>query len=965
VNASSDFEAALDGLPASLRNEVSEAWQRLTHEHPELAASLAERGELIGSVARVWACSEFVRGGCLRRPEDLQFLAGPDGVGRRWQPGELDGALSVAMSAIDEEAGCQRVLRRFRRQQLMRAAWRDLAGFATLEETLGQVSEVAELSIAAAVGFASAAVKAAHGEPLGADGTPLELIVLAMGKLGGRELNFSSDVDLVFLFGGGGETTGRRPISHEQFFNRVGQRVIRLLDPVTEDGLVFRVDMRLRPFGDSGPLVVSVPALEDYLLQHGRAWERYAYVKARPVTGYRPGMGLYSDLLRPFVYRRYLDYGVFESLRELKRRIEAETGEAAASGDIKLGPGGIREIEFIVQSYQILRGGADRSLREPHLLTVLPRLAEAGHITAPVATELESAYRFLRRAENHIQQWQDQQVHRLPEDAPGRARLACSMGCEDWPAFVTELEEHRARVEGHFRATIIGEFARTEEEAADPLSQLWGGVFEPERAERMLGDLGYADPDRAFAAIRRLADAGFVRRLDASGRRRLDALMPAIIRRAASRDGAEQVLERLLGVLHAVGLRSAYYALLNENPGALDHLAQLCAQSEFLVRQVERHPLLLDELIDPRVFASLPGREQLLADLRQRLAALSDDELEGQMEVLRQFQRSAVFLVAVADLSGRLPVMKVSDRLTDIAEAVLEVAIDIARRQTESRYGVPRCGRNQERRDCGFAVIGYGKLGGLELGYGSDMDLVFVHDSEGEAQTTDGEEAVDNGLFFGRLTRRLVHVLTTQTASGLLYEVDTRLRPSGKGGLLVTSLTAFERYQSTEAWTWEHQALLRARAVAGDPKVRRDFEAIRRRIVSDAIRRDSLREDVARMRSRMLAEHASKEPGQFDIKADRGGIGDIEFLVQYLVLSRCHEFPALLEYSDNVRQLEALVQTGVLDQERADRLRTAYLDYRTRLHQLFLDGQPGRVPAGEFNRQKDYVSDMWHETMES
>jgi len=965
MSDSTRVESDIGKLPAALGTGVGEAWAQLLQEHPRLAASLAGQPEFVRSMVRVWACSEFVLGGCQRRPQDMEFLAGPDGVATPWREGALAAPFLALIEDASDEADCQRILRRFRRRQLMRAAWRDLAGYADLEETLGHVSEVAELSITAAVRFATGTVAAAHGEPLTAAGEPAELLVLAMGKLGGRELNFSSDIDLVFLFPNNGETTGRRPLSHEQFFNRVGQRVIRLLDQVTEDGLAFRVDMRLRPFGDSGPLVVSVPALEEYLQQHGRAWERYAYVKARPITGYRPGMGLYSGLLRPFVYRRYLDYGVFESLRELKRRIESETGEEAVRSDVKRGPGGIREIEFIVQSYQILRGGADRSLREPNLLTVLPGLARTGHLSERVASELEAAYRFLRRTENHLQQWQDRQVHRLPEDAVGRARLAFSMGFDDWETFAAELERHRDRVEGHFRETVIGEFEAVEPHPGDVLEKLWGGVLEAHRAGRQLSELGYADPDRAFSAIRGLADAGFVRRLDAAGRRRLDALMPAIIRRAAGHANPEQVLDRLLGVLHAIGLRSAYFALLKENPAALDHLAELCAQSEFLVRQVERHPLLLDELIDPRVFDSLPDRDQLLADLRQRLAALSEDEFEGQLEVLRKFQRSAVFLVAVADLSGRLPVMKVSDGLTHIAESVLEVAIEIAWRQTEDRYGVPRCGRGAQRRDCGFAIIGYGKLGGLELGFGSDLDLVFVHDSEGEDQTTEGAESVENGLFFGRLTRRLVHVLTTQTASGLLYEIDTRLRPSGKGGLLVTSLTAFERYQRTEAWTWEHQALLRARAVAGDPGVRQGFEQIRLRILSESIRRDSLRDDVARMRTRMLAEHASKEPGMFDIKADRGGIGDIEFLVQNWVLSRCHEWPALVEYPDNVRQLEALVETGVLDRELAERLRATYLDYRTRLHQLFLDGQTGSVPAAEFADQRAFVSGLWHSTMES
>jgi glutamate-ammonia-ligase adenylyltransferase len=965
LSDSAIIESEIGSLPGDLGSGIAEAWERLAQAQPRLTASLAADADFVRSLVRVWACSEFVMGACLRNPQDLEFLAGAEGVGTPWREGGLAASLQDLADESMDEAACQRILRQFRRRQFMRAAWRDLAGHAALEETLGHVSEVADLCLEAAVRVATRAVAAAHGEPLTPEGDPSGLLVLAMGKLGGRELNFSSDIDLVFLFASGGETTGRRPLSHEQFFNRVGQRVIRLLDQVTEDGLVFRVDMRLRPFGDSGPLVVSIPALEDYLQQHGRAWERYAYVKARPITGYRPGMGLYGGLLRPFVYRRYLDYGVFESLRELKRRIESETGEAAVRSDVKRGPGGIREIEFIVQSYQILRGGADRNLRESNLLTVLPALARAGHLTDAVASELEAAYRFLRRTENHLQQWQDRQVHRLPDSETGRTRLAFSMGFADWQAFSAELGQHRERVEQHFRDTVIGEAEAVEDGGGDALDKLWSGVLEPERAEQELSALGYTDPDRAFGAIVRLAEAGFVRRLDAVGRRRLDALMPAIIRRAAARGESEQVLERLLGVLDAIGLRSAYFALLNENPGALDHLAELCAQSEFLVRQVERHPLLLDELIDPRVFDSLPDRPRLLADLRQRLSSFSEDEFEGQLEVLRQFQRSAVFLVAVADLSGRLPVMKVSDRLTDIAEAVLEVATGIALRQTQARYGVPRCGRGADRRDCGFAIIGYGKLGGLELGYGSDLDLVFVHDSAGDEQVTEGAESLDNGLFFGRLTRRLVHVLTTQTASGSLYEVDTRLRPSGKGGLLVTSLTAFERYQRTEAWTWEHQALLRARAVAGDADVRQGFEEIRRRILSDSIRRDTLREDVARMRTRMLAEHASKQADRFDIKADRGGIGDIEFLVQYWVLSRSHEFPALLEYSDNVRQLEALVATGVLEPDLAETLRATYLSYRTRLHQLFLDGQPGLVPADEFADQQAFVSDLWHAAMES
>lgn len=954
-------ELPFEAVPPPLRTPAQESWGRLCEVAGPGVRRIADDPDLARSVVAVFACSEFVSQSLIRYPQDLDELVADDALSTPWQPGSLHESLAGLMARASDEDEAMRQLRVFRRRQMIRIAWRDLAGWAELDETLGHVSELADACIGAAVEFAGRRMVEAHGQPVTAEGEPQDLIVLAMGKLGGGELNYSSDVDLIFLFENGGTTPGPRQLSHDQYFIRFGQRVIRLLDETTEDGFVFRVDMRLRPFGDSGPLAVSLAALEDYLQQHGRAWERYAYVKARPVTGYRGGMGLYRNLLRPFVYRRYLDYGVYESLREMKGLIEAESEAQTMRADVKRGRGGIREVEFIVQSLQILRGGGNKDLRTPSLLEALPRLRGSRMLASEAVDDLLKAYNFLRRVENRLQQWRDRQTHLLPESEEGRLRLAFAMGYPDWAAFSDALDEQRQIVNGYFGAQLEGTGVDSAILRGDAAALAWSEGADRATSVDLLAGLGYGDPQRAADIVDRLRDAGFVKRLDQTGRQRMDRLAPALIRECARHGHAEVALERLAGILESVGLRSSYFALLNENPGALRQLAVLGGRSEFLARQIAAHPLLLDELIDPRVFERLPDREALAADLAARMARASADDLEGKLDALRQFQRSAVFLVAVADLSGTLPVMKVSDRLTEIAETVLEACLDLAREQMEARHGRARCGSGDDRRDTGFAVVGYGKLGGLELGYGSDLDLVFVHDSVGDEQQTDGPSTLENGLFYGRLTRRLVHLLATQTSSGVLYEVDTRLRPSGKGGLLVTSLDAFERYQREEAWTWEHQALLRARAVAGPANVRERFERLRKELLCTAVRAESLPEDVADMRDRMRRELGSRDPAVFDIKQDRGGIADIEFLVQYRVLENAADHPALVNYSDNVRQLDSLVEEGILDPALARGLRDAYLAYRARVHHLALSGGDGRVPSGEFEAERALVTEAWEQ----
>ncbi|HUH00143.1 MAG TPA: bifunctional [glutamate--ammonia ligase]-adenylyl-L-tyrosine phosphorylase/[glutamate--ammonia-ligase] adenylyltransferase [Gammaproteobacteria bacterium] len=957
--AGDSLDAGLAALPAPLRRDLPSRWRRFTEEHPEAAAALRCDEPLAGSAPAVWAASEFVAEHCLRRDGDLDEIA--KAVRTRWTPGELLARADALLDAADDEAAAMRALRLFRRREMLRIAWRDLAAWAVLEETLGHLSELAEVCIRAADDWVHRGMVAKHGEPCARDGSPQRLLVVAMGKLGGGELNFSSDIDLVFLYPESGESAGPRALSNEEFFTRAGHQLIRLLDTGTPDGFVFRVDMRLRPFGDSGSLVMNLAAFSNYLHQHGRAWERYAYVKARAVTGHRVGMGLYRDVLRPFVFRRYLDFGLFDSLRDMRGRISAEVARGELRDNIKLGRGGIREIEFIVQCLQLLRGGADPRLREPGLPAALARLGETGELPREAVEELREAWRFLRRTENRLQAWQDRQTHELPEDESGRLRLAFAMGCADWAGFGEALAGHRQRVEAWFRhQTSDGRAAGPEDGIAAALRD----DGDDRATHTRLVEAGFDAPGRALAAMRSLAEASWYKRLDAVARQRLATLVPALARAAGELAAPEEALERLLRVVGVIGGRSAYFALLNENPAARARFVSLCGGSEFLASQVAVHPLLLDDLIDPRVMEAPPGRDELAAELDERLAGEDPEDLEGLMDALRNFQRAAVFRVAVADLTERLPVMKISDQLTWIAEVLLEACTRIARDDAVRRHGWPLCGDREEAlRGCHMAVIGYGKLGGLELGYGSDLDLVFVHDASGEIQRTEGPAVVEAGVLFARMTRRIVHLLATPTGAGVLYEVDTRLRPSGKGGLLVTSLTAFEAYQRDAAWTWEHQALLRARAVAGEPRVRKAFEELRVRVLVEAVRRDELRGEVAAMRERMRSELSAGSATWFDLKQDSGGVADIEFLVQYLVLQNAARRPELLRWPDNVRQIEDLHAAGLLSAADSGLLHDAYLDFRQRLHRLTLTNAPARVPVAEVESLSARVRALWQRIM--
>ncbi len=950
------LDDALNALPAALAEPVRAALAEF--DWP------AER-PLPAGLARAWALSDFVRQGCLRAPELLRELADEGALERdRAREDYRRPALALAEGCAGDEAAMMSGLRRLRQKEMLRIAWRDLVGQASLEQTLFETSWLAEACLQAAEQWSRALLVARHGEPRDAEGRPQRLVVLGMGKLGGEELNFSSDIDLIFAYPEPGRTDGARALDNQQFFTRQGQVLIRLLNERTADGFVFRVDMRLRPFGDSGPLVQHFEAMETYYLEHGREWERYALVKARAVAGDPEAGAALLARLEPFVYRRYLDYHTFHELRALKAKIDREARRRGREDDLKLGPGGIREVEFIVQAFQILRGGREARLRRRRLLEVLPELARLGLLPETETQRLEAAYRFLRLAENHVQMLRDEQRHDLPPPGPDRLRLALAQGLDDEAALLAELDALRSFVRARFEA-IFGEPGAGEAPGDDTARALLDGELEPDEIRHWLQGLGLgqADADAVLERLRLLGASRALRALGQHGRAHLLRLLPLLVTAAAEQAQPADTLLRLLDLVEAVAGRSTYLALLADHPQALAVLALLFSASPWIATMVTRHPLLLDELIDPRRIHHPPDREAMREVLERLFEGVDEDDTETVMERLRQFRHGIVFRIAAADLVGALPVMQVSDHLTWVAELVLEKALAVVWGQMTRRHGVPCYRADGERRRAEVGIIGYGKLGGLEMGYGSDLDIVFLHDSHGSRQQTDGERPLENAVFFARLVQRIVTLLTTATPSGVLYEVDMRLRPSGSSGLLVSSLEAFARYQREEAWTWEHQALVRARPVAGGERVAERFGEIRREVLARPRDVATLQQEVRTLRERMWCQHGWRKPGRFDLKRDPGGITDIEFVVQYAVLAHARRHPALLRWTDNVRLLGELAATGVLAAEDAGRLAAIYREFRDHLHHRHLAGQGADVDPARFSDQRAFVQGVWQQVM--
>jgi glutamate-ammonia-ligase adenylyltransferase len=800
----------------------------------------------------------------------------------------LDGA------SADDEAALKRRLRRLRNRVVLRVMARDLAGRAPLDEVCATMSELAELEVAAALAW------------LGAE----RMVVVAMGKLGGRELNVSSDIDLVLLHPDAGEA---------ERLQRDARGLVRLLADPTEDGLAFRVDLRLRPYGDSGPLVCSFDFLESYFVAHGREWERYAWIKARILSAVTDGPraggaeAALAAIVQPFVFRKYLDYATLSAMRGLHAEVRRDVERRERADDVKLGPGGIREIEFIVQALQLIRGGREPELRARPTLQVLRILVEKKLLPEDAGRELAEAYVFLRRVEHCLQYLDDAQRHDLPRHDEDRSRVARMMRCGAWPTFAEQLAAHRAAVTRHFESV----FAERNAEAGEP----W--------------------PEHPRLAALRASQRYML--LPADSRARLDRVMPALGRAAAKTADPGGTLARGVELIEAIASRAAYLALLAEHPEALERVARILAASSWAAEFIARHPLLLDELLDARLLTAPPDLDAVGRALRAQLVAHVGDT-ERRVNIVREAHQAQVFRLLAQDLAGLLTVERLADHLSALADLMLEVTLECAWEE------LPRRHRTDAPR---FAVIAYGKLGGKELGYASDLDIIFLYDDPAEQA----------GEVYARLAQRLNRWLTSRTPSGILFETDLELRPSGASGLLVSTVEAFARYQEENAWVWEHQALTRARFSAGDRSVGAAFEAIRERILTKERNAAELAREIASMREKLHAAHPNRSD-LFDVKHDPGGMIDIEFSVQFLILAHAHRFPSLIRNLGNIALLGMAGELGLLDPALAARCQAAYRDYRRRQHALRLNGAAyARVEAPAVAVHIESVRQLWRRTV--
>ena len=965
-----EFKSADTGMAGRVPDKLAQAVQRCLETLAETCGGLLWPAGQQDQWERAFVLSDFLRETAGRYPQLIAALCETGALQRAPDRDECLADWRAEAGEVADEDGLMKALRRFRRRYMFRVIWRDLLGLASLEETFHSMSCLAEICIEEALDWLYRDSCRQWGTPVGrASGTPQRLVVLAMGKLGAGELNVSSDIDLMFAFPENGQTQGAniRTMENQQFFVRLGQRLVQVLDKPTAEGFVFRTDMRLRPYGNSGALALSFAAMETYYQDQGRDWERYAMIKARAVAGDLDAGEALMAALSPFVYRRYIDFSAFESLRAMKAMISREVRRKGLEDNIKLGAGGIREVEFIVQAFQLIRGGKDRDLQSRQLLPVLAALGRHQLLPAEVIDSLAGAYRFLRRTEHALQGIADRQTQSLPQEPLDQWRVAEIMGFPAWDDFLETLRQHRETVSYHF-ANIIA--AEPEEEALGAVdetwSELWNGELDSESAIDWLTRQGYETPEDSFRRLTTLRKGRPVRTMQTQARQRLNRFMPVLLQALVAVERPSLTLERVLLLVEAVLRRSAYLVLLNENPAALEQLVRLCGASPWIAEQLADTPLLLDELLNSESLYSPPQKAELQDDLRQQLLRIPEDDLESQMECLRHFKKAHVLRVAASEVRGTLALMKVSDYLTWIAEVVLEHVVVLAWTGLVDRHGRPQSDQDTGS-DIGFAVIGYGKLGGIELGYTSDLDLVFIH-SASPMGATDGDKPIDNAVFFTRLGQRIVHILSTQTPSGQLYEVDMRLRPSGNSGLLVSGFDAFERYQYEGAWTWEHQALVRARWVAGSARVGERFEALRAAVLCHRRDVEALRREVVQMRDKMRQALATPtvaegSPSVFHLKQDPGGIIDIEFMVQFLILAWACNHPELTRYSDNIRQLETLRDCAILDTDVVERLIDIYIAMRSTIHRRALQKQNSQVGADQFVGERRYVVDCWTRTM--
>ncbi len=876
---------------------------------------------------------------------------------------EMQAYLNTYPNVANNANALHSALRNLRKRVMLHLVARDLSGLANLSEVMMSMTNLAEITICFALERHQTwlANPDHYGFPKGdKSGTNQEMLVIAMGKLGGGELNVSSDVDLVFLYPEDGETSGVTPISNNDFFARLGRKLIASLNDITADGYVFRVDMRLRPYGESGPLIMSFAMLEEYLVTQGREWERYAWIKSRVITGPRAmASTLMEQIVQPFIFRKYLDFGAYESMRNMHSQIRQEVSRREIHDDIKLGPGGIREIEFIAQVFQLIRGGRNAELRIRPTLAILERLREKGQLAKKVVVELTNAYGFLRNLEHRLQYLDDQQTQTLPRNSADQILISTAMGFPDYDGFLQELDTHRINVTRHFEQVFT---TSNKSKSRNVLAWLWQEPTENESgavtgvAVARLGAMGFSDPEKILVHLQKFHNSTRYRQLPDSSQLRIDVLIPILIEVAIKFPPADTTLERILQLLESVSQRASYLSLLLEHPQALERVAKLASVSQWASGYLTQHPILLDELLNATDLQSTPDWSISKMELAQQLKntnAVGENDIEHQMDVLRHFHHSKVFQLLAKDLEGLLPLETLSDHLTNLADLVLDTVLRLAWSGLRKKY----------RDEPAFAIIGYGKLGGKELGYASDLDIIFLYD----------DSRLDASEIYAKLGQRINFWLTNYTSAGLLYKTDLRLRPNGTSGLLVSSIEAFRQYQKQQAWVWEHQALTRARFVAGNHHVGEAFEHIRKEVLCH--RRDlaNLKHEVLIMRQKMLDSHPN--PTQlFDIKHDRGGIIDVEFLVQYLVLGHACNHSELTNNIGNIALLNLSGKLGLIPRTDAKAVLEAYREFRRMQHRLRLNAdssQPStqitgsgahkfaRIEAGCLHNAHTTVLQLW------
>lgn len=955
------------GLHEQLRMETVRWFEKIEPENQKVWEEPYLQTQLI----KVIVASPFSAQTFLIKPN----LMNPSFLGSAFNKKQLQQELAHAVAMVKGEVSLHDTLRQFRNAHQVRLIWRNRCGLCETQNLVEELSHLADVCVDEALSWLHQDSVKQWGQPTDAQGTPQYLVVLGMGKLGGKELNLSSDIDLIFSYNEAGVTEGaKRSIDNQQFFIRLGQRLIKALDAISAQGFVFRVDMRLRPYGASGALCLSFDAMEIYYQQQGREWERYALIKARVIAGDLDQGAKLLELLRPFIYRKYLDFGAIESLRSLKKMIASEVRRRGLQQNVKLGAGGIREVEFIAQAFQLIRGGRDLRLRTNQLMEVLSVLPKTLDLTEAEAQSLRQHYWFLRDVEHALQAVNDQQTQDLPKSPVEQERIAFALNFDTWHALQANIDQSRKFIHQQFDLVVAQKQPHEPLEQEDPLAELWNEIvhlasqtdqYQPHPEwSAVLVEQGFEETDLLLGQLWSLQVSRTAQMMQPIAQERLAKLMPQVLFLAAQQENKTVTIARVLVLIEAVLRRSAYLALLLENPSALKLLVELCAASPWFADFLARQPSLLDELLDVNSLFSVPDAMALKMELEQSLLRIPEEDAEQIMEALRHFKHAHLLRIAAQEVTGRLPLMRVSDQLTYVAEAIVGQVKNLAWRQLSERHGQPQ---NEQGACDDFIVVGYGKVGGWELSYGSDLDLVFVYDMPSELET-DGAKAVANSVFFTRLGQRMINYLNTVTASGQLYEVDMRLRPDGAKGLLVSTLTAFKRYQLNDAWTWEHQALVRARVIAGSEALAQSFYRVRRQVLGQERDQQKLKLDVVKMRTKMREQLATKSKtddanAQFHLKHDEGGMVDIEFMVQFGVLAYAFEYPEVLTYTDNIRILEIFEQCDILTSVQAEDLRQAYQLIRATEHRLSLQNKKGQVFGQYLKEQRQRVQQIWQAFM--